>query len=564
MKWRRVLILAVICLLCGILITSHVLAHILGNIAQQHEQQVHDTADSADRSITSLFRIYRDILADLTLTENCAAAEAHWLQTQDATLLQACLQQDVLLRNASLSSLLAIQEDRILCSTDLSRQYQIPKVQGDIFLCQDDDGNIYIAIRHQSQNLSYAAVIKPEVLCKYILQHSQLGEDDEFLLVDRNAEFVIQYCDGITQFFPLAEANDDQNPLLANIQDGLNQNVLQTNMRPSGSGIRRSIVGYGLLGNAGSNNQFFTISIGLTFDAFFGSLYLESAMLTVSFAVIIMGMILLMLNTVVLSHKNKTTTLELQRLKKRERALEKINQQTQQLAHHQRLETIGTLTSSISHEFNNLLTPIMSYSLLTLERLPAEEEELYDNILEIYNASQKAKVIISRLSDLSRKNSPNTFREASMDALVQKALDIAMPAKPQDVEVKLDLNCRDLRIRANEIQICQMLLNMILNAFQAMPEQGLLQIQTSFDHDQVHLHITDNGCGIPPEAQARIFEPFYTTKDPGKGTGLGLAIVAQVLQDHNGSIEVFSEVGEGTRFHIRLPRPAEPAENELS
>ena len=74
-----------------------------------------------------------------------------------------------------------------------------------------------------------------------------------------------------------------------------------------------------------------------------------------------------------------------------------------ELAHHQRLETIGTLTSSISHEFNNLLTPIMGYSLLTLENLPDEENELYDYVLEIYNASQKAKTIISRLSDLSRK-----------------------------------------------------------------------------------------------------------------------------------------------------------------
>ena len=105
------------------------------------------------------------------------------------------------------------------------------------------------------------------------------------------------------------------------------------------------------------------------------------------------------------------------------------------------METIGTLTSSIAHEFNNLLTPIMGYSLLALEKLPPEEESLYDDILEIYNASRKAKHIISRLSDLSRKNTSSTFRIACPDELVHKTLDVTNPARPKKVEAVLDLNC---------------------------------------------------------------------------------------------------------------------------
>ena len=244
-------------------------------------------------------------------------------------------------------------------------------------------------------------------------------------------------------------------------------------------------------------------------------------------------------------------------MKQREAALEKINRQTQQLAHHQRLETIGTLTSSISHEFNNLLTPIMSYSLLTLEKLPADDEELYDNVLEIYNASQKAKVIISRLSDLSRKNSSKTFRETSIDDLIKKALDVAMPAKPETVEVKLNLNCSDLRIRVNEIQITQMLLNLFLNAFQAMEQGGVLEIHTTLDDTHVQIHVKDSGCGIPEEVRGKIFDPFFTTKESGKGTGLGLAIVAQVIEDHGGTIDVSSTPGMGTYFKVRLPRVLE-------
>lgn len=283
-----------------------------------------------------------------------------------------------------------------------------------------------------------------------------------------------------------------------------------------------------------------------------------------SFSLILAGVVYLLLSMQALSKENRKAEQELNRLRKRQEALEAINHQTRELAHHQRLETIGTLTASISHEFNNLLTPIMSYSLLTLEKLPPEEEELCENMMEVYSASQKAKAIISRLSDLSRKNSPRTFREASVDELAKKALDIAMPAKPETVQVQLNLNCWDIRIRANEIQICQMLLNLILNAFQAMEQGGILEVSSTFDDDQVHITLTDSGCGIPEELRKRIFDPFFTTKEPGKGTGLGLAIVAQVLEDHAGRIEVTDSPSGGAKFHISLPRHLEPDAEELS
>ena len=242
-------------------------------------------------------------------------------------------------------------------------------------------------------------------------------------------------------------------------------------------------------------------------------------------------------------------------LRRRSEAVEALNEKTQSLAHHQRLETIGTLTSSIAHEFNNLLTPIMGYSMLALEKLPPEEEELYDDILEIYNASRKAKTIISRLSDLSRKNTSTTFREVCPDKLVRKTLDVANPAGPPKVEVKVDLNCLDQRLQANEIQLSQLLLNLILNGFQAMGDKGgVLTIKTSYDENNIQIQVADTGCGIPEEIRELVFEPFFTTKETGKGTGLGLAIVAQVVEDHHGTIRLDSHVGEGTAITVSLPR----------
>ena len=277
-------------------------------------------------------------------------------------------------------------------------------------------------------------------------------------------------------------------------------------------------------------------------------------LLVSGFVSISLGLLLLIYHTGILYMENRKASKELQQLSQRQERLEEINRQTQQLAHHQRLEIIGTLTSSISHEFNNLLTPIMSYSLMTLEKLPPSEEELADNLIEIFNASEKAKEIISRLSDLSRKNSPNTFRTASLDVLIQKALTIATPAKPKEVDVRLNLHCWDQRIRVNEIQITQMLLNLILNAFHAMEDSGVLEIETTYDDHFITLQVSDTGCGIPQELHKKIFEPFFTTKDSGKGTGLGLAIVAQVVEDHRGTIHVTSQPGKGTAFTVKLPR----------
>lgn len=270
---------------------------------------------------------------------------------------------------------------------------------------------------------------------------------------------------------------------------------------------------------------------------------------------ILLGLGLLLLDVDTLTRENRRAAVELKRMKERQSALEAISKQTRELAHHQRLETIGTLTSSIAHEFNNLLTPIMGYSLMAMEKLPPEEEGLHDDLLEIYNASKKAKVIISRLSDLSRKNTDNSFREVSTDEVIQKTVEVAEPARPDGVEVRLNLNCWDQRLRANEIQLTQLLLNLILNAFQAMKKEGgVLTITSSFDEKDLHIQVKDTGCGMDENTREKAFEPFFTTKERGQGTGLGLAIAAQVVEDHRGKIRLESSPGKGAVITVSLPR----------
>lgn len=560
MKLRRAIVpvLAIVCMSFGFFLAYQVFDHFRSNIISQHEEKLSDIVNSIDRSAQGYFHIYYDSLDYITGRRGFVEAETKWEQTGDTEDLQFRMEENLLNRDMQVKTILAIDNGKVLLSADGNTGYQLPEqLEDTLFICQDNDGASYLAILHQGQVLSYAALIDMNTLCDYLAGSSAVNETDHMLLVDRDGKLLICHHQAVTTVQSVNDETLALSPARMIAWQAVGTDIRQVSLFETQTDEAVSTVGYALIGNNASENSFFTICVMDTYDAYLDALSKDTIWFIISCSITLSGILLLLYCVSSLSRKNRKAAKDLEQMKQRQAALEKINEQTQKLAHHQRLETIGTLTSSISHEFNNLLTPIMSYSLLTLEKLPAEEDELYDNVLEIYNASQKAKVIISRLSDISRKNSPKTFREVSVDDLVKKALDIAMPAKPEHVEVRLNLNCWDLRIRANEIQVCQMLLNLILNAFQAMDGRGTLQIHTTFHDDSVQICVSDNGCGIPDEIQEKIFDPFFTTKESGKGTGLGLAIVAQVVEDHLGTIEVSSKTGQGTQFKVSLPRHPE-------
>jgi len=129
-----------------------------------------------------------------------------------------------------------------------------------------------------------------------------------------------------------------------------------------------------------------------------------------------------------------------------------------------------------------------------------------------------------------------------------------LPAKPGNVSVKKELNCRGLWLYGNETQLSQLLLNLILNAFHAMAQAGgVLTLSTERRENEIVFSVSDTGSGIPEEIREHIFDPFFTTKESGAGTGLGLAIAQQVVSEHNGRITLDSTVGEGTTFSAIFP-----------
>jgi len=224
----------------------------------------------------------------------------------------------------------------------------------------------------------------------------------------------------------------------------------------------------------------------------------------------------------------------------------------QQLLQAQRLSSVGALASSVAHEFNNILTTIINYAKLA--QRSGKDEAARDQALEkILKGSHRAATIISSMLGFARNNS--TQREMTdLVALIEEVLLLTdKDLSKHRVQVEKHFQGRP-KAPVVPGQIEQVLLNLIINARQAMPNGGRVMIRLTHDleNDMVDLVVRDNGAGIPADKLPKIFEPFYTTKQ-AVGTGLGLWVTKELVQKQGGSIRVRSKVGVGTVFSIVFP-----------
>lgn len=230
----------------------------------------------------------------------------------------------------------------------------------------------------------------------------------------------------------------------------------------------------------------------------------------------------------------------------------------QQLMRAQRLSSVGTLASSVAHEFNNILTTIINYSKLGLKPTATEASRL-QALEKINKASQRAATIVGSMLGFAR-NQATTRELTDLVSLVEDVLTLCDKdlAKHQ-VQVEKRFSGRP-KVPVVRGQIEQILLNLIINARQAMPRGGRLtiDIRENATSDMAEIHICDTGVGIPPDQLRMIFDPFFTTKDPDDqghgGNGLGLSVCRQIIEQHHGRIRVESVVGKGSRFTVKLPR----------
>ena len=233
------------------------------------------------------------------------------------------------------------------------------------------------------------------------------------------------------------------------------------------------------------------------------------------------------------------------------------DQLRRQLLQAQKLSSVGALASSVAHEFNNILTTIINYARLAL-RTPADEAACVQALERILKGSQRAATIINSMLGFARATAAHR-QTTDLVALVEDLL-ILTEKDLSKHRVQVDKKYHG-RPQAEVVpaQIEQVLLNLILNARQAMPRGGTLRIDVRDNPrtQMAELRVSDTGVGIPPERLRLIFEPFYTTKEPDEnghgGTGLGLSVCRQIVEQHQGRIRVESLVGKGSTFTVKLP-----------
>lgn len=248
-----------------------------------------------------------------------------------------------------------------------------------------------------------------------------------------------------------------------------------------------------------------------------------------------------------------------------------------QLRQAQKLETIGTLAGGIAHDFNNILTPIFGYITLAQMDVPLESPARA-KLEHVEKAANRAKDLVQQILVFSRQVEQER-RPVQIHLVIKEALKLLQASLPSTIEMRQNVDPRSGMVLADPTHIHQVLMNLCTNAYSAMRESGgvlevnLGPIEVDAEFARLHpnlqegphiqLTVSDTGHGMDRETVDRIFEPFFTTKEIGEGTGLGLSVVHGIVVSHSGEITVYSEPGEGTTFHVYLPRLDSGAEQEV-
>ena len=555
----------VLLIIMGVALTVHMLTDYGALILKNTDNQLISLARSVDLSAESQLERYAENLIHMMEHEECKKAEEIWLADKKAEEpLRQVLTNSLLGQDKKVADIIVVNDDELLFSKSGNLDYKVLEKGSsasdmEVRPCVGGDGTIYMAIlREEARHIGYAVLVNLAQFYEDITVNLSAELQNEIIMMDADAQALVhrQENEVVVDEISLCSEADSKFRMLEFLisqQEKREEGMDFCDAVSSATG-RAYEARMAVVPATKDTNGVLAIGVSTDYDEVTRPMRSGTVKLIcyggVAFLSVV-GLMILLLRTF---RGSEQALREVELLQEKNAAMEELNRQTSEFAHHQRLELMGTLTSGIAHEFNNLLAPIMGYSILVLEKLPPEETELYDEVLEIYNTSIKAKTVVSRLQDLAGKNAGNDFQRLVLDDVVRKVVEIANPAKPKPVEVQLNLNAEEYPVMGNETQISQLLLNLLINAFHATEAiAGRVEISTGVKEEKLLLKVSDNGYGIAEDSMKRIFEPFFTTKKGGEGTGLGLPIAAQVVEAHHGSIRVESKEGEGTTFFVEFP-----------
>ncbi len=227
----------------------------------------------------------------------------------------------------------------------------------------------------------------------------------------------------------------------------------------------------------------------------------------------------------------------------------------------EKLSALGRMAAGIAHEINNPLAGILLFSTNLLKKAPPEGP-LREGLEIIIQETLRCKTIIQELLEFSRPSEPKAFLTNVNKVIVKSLHLLENEFRLHHIRVEMNLTKQLPDVLIDENQVEQILVNLLLNAIQAIEVQGTVTVRSyvTSDRKNVAIDVADTGCGIPPENMSKIFEPFFSTKP--KGTGLGLAVTYGIVQKHGGKIYALSEPNQGTRFIIEFPIPRESLQEE--
>jgi signal transduction histidine kinase/ActR/RegA family two-component response regulator len=252
------------------------------------------------------------------------------------------------------------------------------------------------------------------------------------------------------------------------------------------------------------------------------------------------------------------------RVEERTQALQESERQMQQVL---KLQAIGTLAGGISHDFNNILFPIIGYTELALDDVP-KESPTAKSLQEVLKAANRARDLVQQILTFSRQNGRER-KPIRVSTIIREALRLLRASIPTTIDIVTQIDDAAGSVMGDPTQIHQVVMNLCTNAYHAMLETGgrieisLESVDVGYEETvkrigiqmgpHLHLAVKDEGVGMDASVLERIFEPYYTTKEPGKGTGLGLSVIHGIVKNHGGFITVESTPGRGSAFHVYLP-----------
>lgn len=250
--------------------------------------------------------------------------------------------------------------------------------------------------------------------------------------------------------------------------------------------------------------------------------------------------------------KKEKLMLELEYTNNLAQMNEKFSRQEAQMQKYDKLQTLGVLSTSIAHEYNNFLTPAMIYTeMLESEKLTQEGREILENLRgSILNCGEFSR----QLKDYARQETLDSgFEDFDLAEAVQADCQFIERLKPKQIQLRTEIVKEPMKLRGSRRAVSQILINLANNAFQAITGDGTITLELKRQDQSAVLRITDTGSGMDAETQAKIYDPFFTTKGEKEGTGLGLSVVKKLVQRMGGSLTCESELGSGTVFTLRFP-----------